>query len=89
MATGTGKTFTFCNIAYRLIKHTGAKRILFLVDRGNLARQTMKEFQNFSVPGDGRKFTELYNVQNMASNKIDEVAKVTICTIQRMYSMLA
>ncbi|MDD5376621.1 MAG: DEAD/DEAH box helicase family protein [Candidatus Gracilibacteria bacterium] len=89
MATGTGKTFTFCNIAYRLIKHTGAKRILFLVDRGNLARQTMKEFQNFSVPGDGRKFTELYNVQNMASNKIDEVAKVTICTIQRMYSMIA
>lgn len=89
MATGTGKTFTFCNIAYRLIKHTGAKRILFLVDRGNLARQTVKEFQNFSVPWDGRKFTELYNVQNMASNRIDEVAKVTICTIQRMYSMLA
>jgi type I restriction enzyme R subunit len=25
----------------------------------------------------------------MATNKIDEVAKVTICTIQRMYSMLA
>ncbi|MDD3120258.1 MAG: DEAD/DEAH box helicase family protein, partial [Candidatus Gracilibacteria bacterium] len=89
MATGTGKTFTFCNIAYRLIKHGKAKRILFLVDRGNLGRQTLKEFQDFSVPGDGRKFTEMYNVQNMSTNKIDDVAKVTISTIQRMFSMLS
>lgn len=89
MATGTGKTYTFCNIAYRLIKHTKAKRILFLVDRGNLARQTIKEFQNFSLPDDGRKFTEVYNIQNMSSNKIDDVSKVTISTIQRMYSMLS
>lgn len=89
MATGTGKTFTFCNLAYRLIKHAKAKKILFLVDRGNLGRQTMTEFQNFSVPWDGRKFTELYNVQNMSSNKIDDIPKVTISTIQRMYSMLS
>src|SRR5690242_17707539 len=33
MATGSGKTFTACNFCYRLIKHAGAKRILFLVDR--------------------------------------------------------
>jgi len=89
MATWTGKTFTFCNIAYRLIKHTKAKRILFLVDRWNLARQTLKEFQNFSLPNDWRKFTEVYNIQNMSSNQVDDVAKVTISTIQRMYSMLA
>jgi len=89
MATGTGKTFTFCNIAYRLIKHTKAKRILFLVDRWNLARQTVKEFQNFSLPNDWRKFTEVYNIQNMSSNKVDDVSKVTISTIQRMYSMLS
>lgn len=89
MATWTGKTFTFCNIAYRLIKHTKSKRILFLVDRWNLARQTLKEFQNFSLPNDWRKFTEVYNIQNMSSNQIDDVAKVTISTIQRMYSMLA
>ena len=49
----------------------------------------MTEFQNFSVPWDGRKFTELYNVQNMSSNKIDDIPKVTISTIQRMYSMLS
>ena len=89
MATWTWKTFTFCNIAYRLIKHAKAKRILFLVDRWNLGRQTLKEFQDFSVPWDWRKFTEMYNVQNMSSNKIDDVAKVTISTIQRMFSMLS
>ena len=54
----------------------------------NLGRQTLKEFQQFSTPDDGRKFTELYNVQHLTSNKLDPVAKVTIGTIQRLYSML-
>jgi type I restriction enzyme R subunit len=45
MATGSGKTFTAVTQAYRLIKHAGARRILFLVDRGNLGRQTVNEFQ--------------------------------------------
>ena len=88
MATGSGKTFTAANIAYRLVKHGGAKRILFLVDRANLGRQTLKEFQGFTTPDDGRKFTELYNVQHLASNTIDPVARVTISTIQRLYSTL-
>jgi len=38
MATGSGKTFTAITSAYRLIKHGGAKRVLFLVDRANRAR---------------------------------------------------
>jgi type I restriction enzyme, R subunit len=88
MATGAGKTRTACNIAYRLIKHADAKRVLFLVDRANLGRQTQKEFQQFDTPDDGRKFTELYNVQHLASNKIDPVSRVCISTIQRLFSML-
>ena len=35
MATGSGKTFMACNLVYRLIKHAGARRVLFLVDRSN------------------------------------------------------
>ncbi|MDE2823501.1 MAG: DEAD/DEAH box helicase family protein, partial [Chloroflexota bacterium] len=31
MATGSGKTFMACNLVYRLVKHAGAKRVLFLV----------------------------------------------------------
>ncbi len=65
MATGSGKTFTAANVAYRLVKHADARRILFLVDRANLGRQTLKEFQGFATPDDGRKFTELYNVQHL------------------------
>ncbi len=88
MATGAGKTFAAANIAYRLIKHADAQRVLFLVDRAHLGRQTLKEFQQFTTPDDGRKFTELYNVQHLASQVIDPVARVCISTIQRMYSIL-
>lgn len=88
MATGSGKTFTAANIAYRLIRYAGARRILFLVDRANLGRQTLKEFQAFSTPDNGRKFAELYNVQRLGSNHIDGVSRVVISTIQRLYSIL-
>ena len=88
MATGSGKTFMACNQVYRLIRHAGARRVLFLVDRSNLGRQAYREFQGFTVPGDGRKFTELYNVQLLQSSSIDPVSRVCIATIQRVYSML-
>jgi type I restriction enzyme R subunit len=88
MATGSGKTFTAANACYRLIKHADARRILFLVDRANLGRQTLKEFQAFTTPDDRRKFTELYNVQLLQSNSIDTVSRVVITTIQRLYSIL-
>ncbi len=63
--------------------------MLFLVDRSNLARQTLKEFQQYVTPGDGRKFTELYNVQHLQSNYLDPVARVCITTIQRLYAILS
>jgi type I restriction enzyme R subunit len=88
MATGAGKTYTACSFTYRLIKHAGAKRVLFLVDRANLGRQAMGEFQQFVAPDTGRKFTEVYNVQHLTSSNLDSVARVTICTIQRLYSIL-
>ncbi len=88
MATGAGKTFTACAEAYRLIKYAGAKRVLFLVDRANLGRQAQKEFHDFVTPDTHRKFTELYNVQHLTSGGLDDVSRVTICTIQRLYSLL-
>jgi hypothetical protein len=50
-------------------------------------RSQAHQFQQFVTP-DGRKFTELYNVQHLNSNKLDGVCRVTICTIQRLYAML-
>jgi type I restriction enzyme, R subunit len=88
MATGSGKTYAAVSFVYRLAKFAGAHRALFLVDRGNLGRQTLREFQGYKTPDDGRKFTELYNVQHLTSNTLDPASKVCISTIQRLYSML-
>ncbi len=88
MATGWGKTFTAISFIYRLIKFAGARRVLFLVDRGNLGDQTLKEFQQYVSPYNNFKFTEEYIVQRLQGNTLDTTARVCICTIQRMYSML-
>jgi len=88
MATGSGKTYTAVNFIYRLVKYAGAKRVLFLVDRGNLGDQTLKEFQQFVSPVNNYKFTEEYIVQRLSSNQLDTSARVVIGTIQRVYSML-
>ncbi|MFC1968097.1 type I restriction-modification enzyme R subunit C-terminal domain-containing protein [Chloroflexota bacterium] len=88
MATGSGKTYTAVSFVYRLIKFTNARRVLFLVDRSNLGRQANTEFQQYATPDDGRKFTELYNVQHLTSNTLDPVSRVCITTIQRLFSML-
>ena len=89
MATGAGKTFTAITAVYRLLKFGGAKRILFLVDTRNLGKQAHQEFMAYTPPDDGRKFTELYNVQRLASSTVDPHAQVCISTIQRMYSVLS
>jgi type I restriction enzyme R subunit len=48
MATGTGKTYTAFQIAYRLWKSKTKKRILFLADRNSLVDQTRRgDFKHF------------------------------------------
>ena len=88
MATGSGKTFTAISFIYRLLRFAKARRVLFLVDRGNLGDQTLKEFQQYASPYNNFKFTEEYIVQRLTSNTLDKTARVCICTIQRLYSML-
>ncbi|MEV4919440.1 DEAD/DEAH box helicase family protein [Streptomyces tirandamycinicus] len=88
MTTGAGKTYAAASLAYRLLKFGGARRILFLVDRGNLGRQTLREFESFTTPDTGRLFTELYNVQHLSSNAVGSASHVVITTIQRLHSML-
>jgi type I restriction enzyme R subunit len=88
MATGSGKTFTAINFIYRLIKFAGAQRVLFLVDRSNLGKQTLKEFQQYVSPYNNFKFSEEYIIQRLTSNTLDTSSRVCISTIQRLYSML-
>lgn len=88
MATGAGKTFTAATFVYRLLKHSHAKRVLFLVDTKNLGEQAEQEFMTFQPNDDNRKFTELYNVQRLSSSYISSDSQVCISTIQRLYSIL-
>lgn len=88
MATGSGKTIVAVAESYRLLKFAGARRVLFLVDRGNLGEQAEGEFKSFRMPDDKRKFDEVYNVNRLTSNKVPSSSAVVITTIQRLYSML-
>jgi type I restriction enzyme R subunit len=88
MASGAGKTYTAISFIYRLLKFAGARRVLFLVDRRTLGKQTLQKFQEYATPDDGRKFTELYNIQHLTTNVLDLVSLACITTIQRLYSML-
>ena len=88
MATGAGKTFTAVTESYRLLKYAGFRRVLFLVDRNNLGEQTLREFQNYATPDDGRRFTELYNVDPLTGAGMVGSSHVVISTIQRVYAAL-
>jgi type I restriction enzyme R subunit len=88
MATGAGKTHMAVTQTYRLLKHAKARRVLFLVDRNNLGKQAYTEFDNFVTPDDGRKFTELYNVERLGAAPMKDSTKVVISTVQRLYARL-
>jgi len=77
MATGSGKTYTAVTEVYRLAKFARVKRVLFLVDRGNLATNAKDEFEQFVIPHDGRKFTQHYNVNILGRAGIPDATKVT------------
>jgi type I restriction enzyme R subunit len=88
MATGAGKTRMAVTESYRLLKHGGFTRVLFLVDRNNLGDQTLREFRDFTTPDDGRKFTDLYNVDKLTGSGMVGSSAVVISTIQRVFSVL-
>lgn len=88
MATGAGKTFTAVTTAYRLIKHAGAAKVLFLVDRNNLGSQAETEFTLYTTPDDGRRLGEVYPVQRLAGHTVADSTNVAISTIQRLFRML-
>jgi type I restriction enzyme R subunit len=88
MATGAGKTYTAVTECHRLLKYAGFRRVLFLVDRNNLGDQTLREFQNYATPDDGRRFTELYNADKLTGAGMVDSSHVVISTIQRVYAAL-
>ena len=90
LATGAGKTYTACMVAYRMLSYTKMKqrRILFLVDRNNLGKQAEGEFGMFRLTEKGDSFNTIYSVNRLKSAKIPTDSNVVICTIQRLFSLL-
>lgn len=70
MATGTGKTVTMVNEAYRLLESGVGRRILFLVDRRALAAQAVRTFSAFE-PEPNKKFDKLYEVYSQRFQRDD------------------
>ncbi len=70
MATGTGKTWTLVNEAYRLLESGVGRRILFLVDRRALAAQAVRTFASFE-PEPNKKFDKLYEVYSQRFQRDD------------------
>lgn len=87
LATGSGKTYLACLASYRLLNYTPTKRILFLVDRNNLARQTESEFSVFDRTEGQQKMGNLYTI-NRLKKEDDIKGDIVISTIQKLICVL-
>lgn len=88
LATGAGKTYTACMVAYRMLAYVGMKRVLFLVDRNNLGKQAEGGFGTFRLTQNGDAFNTIYGVSRLKSNDIPSDSNVIISTIQRLFAYL-
>lgn len=73
--------------SYRLLNYTSTKRILFLVDRNNLARQTEIEFSLFDKTEKQQKMGVLYSI-NRLKKETDIKSDIVISTIQKLFAVL-
>lgn len=87
LATGSGKTYLACLASYRLLNYTPVRRILFLVDRNNLARQTESEFSQFDRTEGQTEMSSLYEIKRLKHDN-DVKADIVISTIQKLFAVL-
>lgn len=87
LATGSGKTYLACLASYRLLNYTTTSRILFLVDRNNLARQTESEFSLFDRTENQQPMSSLYQI-NRLKKESDIRGDIVISTIQKLFAVL-
>lgn len=87
LATGSGKTYLACLAAYRLLNYTQTRRVLFLADRNNLARQAETEFKLFDRTEKQQSLNELYTINRLTNpEKIN--GDIIISTIQKLFAVL-
>lgn len=88
LATGSGKTFTACMMAYRMLAYTPMKRVLFLVDRNNLGTAAATALKTFKLTESGKPLSEIFWVEQLTSRPVESRTRVVVSTIQRLYSQL-
>lgn len=86
MATGTGKTRTAISLMYRLLKHKRARRILYLVDRNSLGKQTAGAIKDNKV--DNKSVADIYELKELTDKLPDASTKIQIATVQGMIKRL-
>lgn len=83
MATGTGKTRLAIALMYELLRRKRFRRILFLVDRNALGRQTLDAMSTTDTSG-FLKFDEVFPVADLAKKFPDATDRVQVATVQAM-----
>lgn len=83
MATGTGKTRLAIALMYELLRTKRFRRILFLVDRNALGRQTLDAMSTTDTSG-FLKFDEVFPVADLAKKFPEATDRVQVATVQAM-----
>lgn len=87
MATGTGKTRLAIALMYELLRANRFHRILFLVDRSALGRQTLDAMSVTDTSG-FLKFSDVFNVADLEKKLPEVVDRVQVATVQAMIRRL-
>jgi type I restriction enzyme R subunit len=83
MATGTGKTRLAIALMYELLRSKRFRRILFLVDRNALGRQTLDAMSTTDTCGFS-KFDQVFPVADLAQKFPEATDRVQVATVQAM-----
>lgn len=83
MATGTGKTRLAIAVMYELLRRKRFRRILFLVDRNALGRQTLDAMSTIDTTG-FLKFDQVFPVAALAKKFPEATDRVQVATVQAM-----
>lgn len=85
MATGTGKTRVAIALMYELLRAKRFRRILFLVDRNALGRQTLDALSNTETAG-LLNFDQVFPIADLKSKFPEATDRVQVATVQSMIS---
>jgi type I restriction enzyme R subunit len=83
MATGTGKTRLAIAVMYEFLRRKRFRRILFLVDRNALGRQTLDAMRTTDTSG-FLKFDQVFPVADLTRKFPEATDRVQVATVQAM-----